>query len=42
MTNRIVKFNTNKGNFKIELFGDKAPITVGNFTKLVDKGFSTG
>ena len=42
MASRIAKFNTNKGNFKIELFGDKAPITVGNFTKLVDKGFYNG
>ena len=30
---------TNIGNFKIELFSDKAPITVGNFKKLVNKGF---
>jgi cyclophilin family peptidyl-prolyl cis-trans isomerase len=27
MTNRTAEFNTNKGNFKIELFEDKAPIT---------------
>jgi len=37
--NQIAEFNTNKGNFKIELFGDKAPLTVGNFTKLADEGF---
>jgi peptidyl-prolyl cis-trans isomerase A (cyclophilin A) len=36
------EFNTNKGNFKIELFGDKAPITVGNFIKLVNEGFYNG
>jgi peptidyl-prolyl cis-trans isomerase A (cyclophilin A) len=42
MTNKITEFNTNKGNFKIELFGDKAPLTVGNFTKLVDEGFYNG
>ena len=42
MTNRIVEFNTNKGNFKIELYGDKAPITTGNFIKLVDEGFYNG
>ena len=42
MTNKIAEFNTNKGNFKIELFGDKAPLTVGNFTKLVDEGFYNG
>jgi len=34
-----VEFNTNRGNFKIELFGDKVPVTVGNFKKLVDEGF---
>lgn len=39
MGNQIVEFNTNRGNFKIELFGDKAPLTVGNFKKLVDEGF---
>ena len=42
MANKIAEFNTNKGNFKIELFGDKAPITVGNFLKLVDDGFYNG
>ncbi len=42
MTNKIVEFNTNKGNFKIELYGDKAPITTGNFIKLVDEGFYNG
>ncbi len=42
MTNKIAEFNTNKGKFKIELFGDKVPITVGNFLKLVDNGFYNG
>ena len=42
MGNKIAEFNTSKGNFKIELFGDKAPLTVGNFTKLVDQGFYNG
>lgn len=42
MSNKIAEFNTNKGSFKIELFGDKAPLTVGNFIKLVDKGFYNG
>ena len=42
MANKIAEFNTNKGNFEIELFGDKAPITVGNFLKLVDSGFYNG
>ena len=42
MVNKIAEFNTTKGNFKIELFGDKAPITVGNFLKLADSGFYNG
>jgi len=42
MTRNIAEFKTNMGNFKIELFGDKAPLTVGNFLKLVDKGFYNG
>ncbi len=42
MTNKIVEFNTNKGNFKIELYVDKAPVTTGNFIKLVDDGFYNG
>jgi len=42
MVNKIAEFNTNMGNFKIELFGDKAPLTVGNFLKLVDNGFYNG
>ena len=32
-------FETNLGNFKVTLFSDKAPITVGNFLKLVNEGF---
>ncbi len=36
---KIAEFNTNKGVFKVELFNDKSPITVGNFIKLVDEGF---
>lgn len=39
MSNKIVEFNTNLGDFKAELFSDKAPVTVGNFQKLVDQGF---
>ena len=36
------KFKTNEGDFTVELFADKAPITVGNFKKLVDKKFYDG
>ena len=42
MANKIAIFETNMGNFKIELYKDKAPLTVGNFMKLVDKGFYNG
>ena len=42
MANRTAEFNTNKGNFKIELFEDKAPITTGNFIKLTNEGFYNG
>lgn len=39
---RIAEFNTSMGSFKIELYNDKAPLTVGNFIKLVEKGFYNG
>jgi len=42
MSKKIAYFNTSMGDFKIELLNDKAPITVGNFLKLVDKGFYNG
>jgi peptidyl-prolyl cis-trans isomerase A (cyclophilin A) len=42
MGNKIAEFDTTEGKFKIELFNDKAPITVGNFMKLVDEGFYNG
>ena len=42
MGNKIAGFNTSKGNFKIELFNDKAPVTTGNFMKLADDGFYNG
>ena len=42
MTNRTAEFNTNKGNFKIELFEDKAPTTTKNFIKLANDGFYNG
>ena len=42
MTNKIAEFRTNKGNFKVELFNGKAPLTTGNFMKLVDKEFYNG
>jgi len=42
MGNKIAYFNTSMGDYKIELFNDKAPLTVGNFLKLVDEGFYNG
>jgi peptidyl-prolyl cis-trans isomerase A (cyclophilin A) len=35
-------FDTSMGSFEVELFLDKAPLTVGNFMKLADKGFYDG
>ena len=40
--NSIAVFETNKGNFEIELFQDKAPITTKNFIDLTNKGFYNG
>lgn len=34
-----IKINTTKGSFVIELFPDKAPVTVANFVQLADSGF---
>lgn len=42
MSKKTAYFNTNKGNFKIELFNDKAPLTTGNFIKLISEGFYNG
>ncbi|MBP2650419.1 MAG: Peptidylprolyl isomerase [Firmicutes bacterium] len=42
MTNRIAKFETSMGEFKLELFEDKTPITTKNFIDLVEKDFYDG
>lgn len=39
---KYANFETSLGNFKVELYYDKAPITVGNFKKLVIDGFYEG
>jgi len=39
MENTEVVFSTNQGDFTIELYADKAPITVKNFLAYVDEGF---
>ncbi|MGK0209256.1 MAG: peptidylprolyl isomerase [Patescibacteria group bacterium] len=41
MENSKVKFETNKGDFVIELYADM-PITAGNFEKLVSEGYYDG
>lgn len=40
--NSIALFETSKGNFRIELFEDKAPQTTKNFITLANKGFYDG
>lgn len=40
--NPQVLIETNKGNIKLELFEDKAPISTKNFLKYVDDGFYNG
>lgn len=40
--NSVAKFETSKGNFTVELFEDKAPITTKNFSDLVNKKFYDG
>jgi peptidyl-prolyl cis-trans isomerase B (cyclophilin B) len=40
--NPVVLVKTNKGDIKIELYPDKAPITVKNFLQYVQEGFYTG
>ena len=42
MPNKKAVFNTTKGEFVIELFEDKAPLTTQNFIKLVNDGFYNG
>lgn len=42
MANRSAQFKTNMGDFTIELFEDKAPVTTKNFIDLIEKGFYDG
>lgn len=42
MSRKKAIFDTSLGKFTVELFNDKAPLTVGNFLKLVDEGFYNG
>ena len=38
----VVEMDTSKGVIKLELFDEKAPITVANFVNLANKGFYDG
>jgi len=40
--NPLVIFKTNKGDFSVELFVDRMPITAGNFLKLAKEDFYDG
>ncbi|MBW2982382.1 peptidylprolyl isomerase [Candidatus Woesearchaeota archaeon] len=40
--NRIAVFDTNHGEFKVELFEDTMPLTTSNFIGLVEKGTYEG
>ncbi|MBW2966621.1 peptidylprolyl isomerase [Candidatus Woesearchaeota archaeon] len=40
--NRVAVFDTNKGEFKVELFEDTMPLTTLNFIGLVEKGIYEG
>ena len=42
MVNRIAVFETNLGNFSVELFEDETPITTENFIDLAENGFYDG
>jgi cyclophilin family peptidyl-prolyl cis-trans isomerase len=42
MANRTARFSTNLGDFSVELFEDRAPITTKNFIDLAEKGFYDG
>ncbi|HSE97659.1 MAG TPA: peptidylprolyl isomerase [Blastocatellia bacterium] len=42
MANRKAIIETNKGQFTVEIYEDKAPITAGNFIDLVGRGFYNG
>ncbi len=42
MANRTANFKTNMGDFAVELYEDKAPITTKNFVDLIEKGFYDG
>ena len=42
MANPVASFDTSMGTFQVELFFDRAPLTVKNFTDLIEKEFYDG
>jgi cyclophilin family peptidyl-prolyl cis-trans isomerase len=38
----MIRFETTLGNFTVELYDDKAPVSAENFSKYVDEGFFDG
>lgn len=42
MANPTATFETSLGNFTVELFSDRMPLTAGNFLKLASSGFYDG
>ena len=38
----MIRFETNLGDFTIELFEKEAPVSVANFTRYIDEGFFDG
>ena len=42
MANPVATFKTSLGSFDIELFADKSPATVKNFTTYIEEGFFDG
>ena len=42
MANPTATFETSKGNFTVELYKDKMPVTAGNFLALAKSGFYDG
>ncbi len=42
MSNPTANFSTSAGDFSIELFADKSPVTVANFVEYIKAGFFNG
>ena len=42
MPNRFARFHTNHGEFRVELFEDRAPVTTKNFITLAEKEYFDG